>query len=387
MRLFKKLMVVFVAVMMVMSLTSRVCAEEENKITINDDRPGYTYNALQIFSGDVSETEDNTVILSNISWGANINSGAFLTAIQNDDTFKTGDPATNIFASAETATDVAKALSDNNVIDNSEMAKRFALLAGKNTTGDGTPLVWDATEKTYSAAVAPGYYLIKNTAVPAQEGQDNTGAYTEFIMEVIGDVEASPKRSDVTIDKKVGEKNDSEDTGAIVVDDLFADHDIGDDVPFKLTATTATNVHAYKKYHLEFVDTQSGFEAPTAFKVKVGNNEPIEINSDNSWKDSIVDDANKVKITVEGSDVAAAGFKVKVTFEDTVTGELQIGSDAYDNATVIVDYTAKLSETAVIGNPGNPNTVELILVTILIVKMIKMKAKHLKRQLLFSLTK
>lgn len=50
-----------------------------------------------------------------------------------------------------------------------------------------------------------------------------------------------------------------------------ADYDIGDDVPFQLTATLANNIESYKAYSLEFDDTLSkGLDYNNDAVIKLG---------------------------------------------------------------------------------------------------------------------
>lgn len=71
MKLIRKLMVVFVAVMMIMSLTSRVYADDqtsgetEETYKITGGKDNHTYTVLQLFTGDLS---DDGTTLSNLKW-------------------------------------------------------------------------------------------------------------------------------------------------------------------------------------------------------------------------------------------------------------------------------------------------------------------------------
>jgi fimbrial isopeptide formation D2 family protein/LPXTG-motif cell wall-anchored protein len=140
--------------------------------------------------------------------------------------------------------------------------------------------------------------------------------------------------------------------GEPTVDDAAA-WNIGDAVPFQLTATTADNVAAYKKYHITFQDKQSeGLDAPTTFKVTVLGKEFIVPATGNDPNPQTTTDGTK--ITVTKAEVEENGtFAIKVEFEPT-------GEDEYLNAEcnsieITVDYTAVLNSNAEIGAEGNSN--------------------------------
>ena len=78
--------------------------------------------------------------------------------------------------------------------------------------------------------------------------------YTLYLIQVLdGDLTITPKSSTTTSDKKIKDINDSTETAVGTAQDS-ADYDIGDDVPYVLTANLAETVCAYKKYHISFKD-------------------------------------------------------------------------------------------------------------------------------------
>ena len=79
----KKLASLLLALVMALSLAVTAFADESTtySITINNSTAGHTYEAYQIFTGDLAE-KDGAKILSNIVWGSGI-SEAGRTALQN----------------------------------------------------------------------------------------------------------------------------------------------------------------------------------------------------------------------------------------------------------------------------------------------------------------
>ena len=125
-------------------------------------------------------------------------------------------------------------------------------MAGAHLTT--TPHKVTSTETTTVIfGLAPGYYLVKDvdgsqTADPSKESEKAT-AYTRFIMQVVGNSEAQLKNNVPTVEKKVKENSNSEWQDA-------ADYDMGDTVPFQLTAELPKKrVDDYNHYYVEFTDT------------------------------------------------------------------------------------------------------------------------------------
>lgn len=81
----KKMMAMFLAIIMVVVLAVPAFAAESKTytITINNDKDDHTYEAYQVFSGDLSEN-----VLSNIQWGTGVNGDALLTALKEGDAFE-----------------------------------------------------------------------------------------------------------------------------------------------------------------------------------------------------------------------------------------------------------------------------------------------------------
>lgn len=273
-------------------------------LTLNKAVKGHTYEAYQILSGDLSADK---ATLSNIKWGEGIKAEG-QTALGGD------------------AAGYAKKLADMG--NNSSELKEQAQIIGANlASASGSVTVTDPDAKNVISNLKPGYYLIKDKDDSLQ-GQES---YTEFILHVTDDVDANVKADVPSVEKKVKDTNDT--TGETTGWQDSADYDIGDDVPFQLTATLANNIESYKTYSLKFNDTLSkGLDYNNDAVIKLGDKDVTSYFTPSY-------DATAKTLTFTCDDILAFGAK---------------NSDK-----IVVEYTAKLNENAVIGAAGNPNTVGL----------------------------
>ena len=287
-----------------MSITVFADTAKTYSIKITNAVAGHTYEAYQILAGDLDSTETK---LSNVTWGAGVTA---------DGQAALGD-----------ATAYAEALA--NVTSNSDAATAEAnkLNAYLGTATGSVSVPTDSANVDYTIDGLPaGYYLVKDKD-NSLAGTDDS--YTSYILMVVKDQEVAPKSSTTTVEKKVKDTNDT--TGATTDWQDSADYDIGDDVPFELTATLAENVSAYKTYKLVFHDTLSA---------------GLTYNND-------------YKVTIDGKDVTEAFTASYEGTELTFSCDDVIALGATNKSVVKVDYSAKLNDNAVIGAAGNPNDVYL----------------------------
>ena len=297
----KKLASLLLVLVMVFALATTAFAEETAySITINNSAKDHTYEAYQIFTGDLSGTT-----LSNIVWGSGV-SEAGQTAL--------GDAA----AKAETLKTEADAKAFAKAV-----APYLTTAAGSaNTVTDGKYVI---------SGLAAGYYLVKDQDDSLTGDNDS---YTEYIIQVVGNVTATPKSDVPEVQKKVKDINDSTDTTKTDWQDS-ADYDIGDSIPFQLKATLANNVSSYTTYKVVFHDTLS---------------KGLTYNND-------------AKVYIDGTETN--GFTVTATVNADGTTTLTVSCDdvkalgAGNSSVITVEYTVKLNENAVLGSAGNPNEVYL----------------------------
>lgn len=301
MKKFKKLASMMLALVMALTMTlSLVSADETYSITINNSAEGHTYEAYQIFTGDLSGTT-----LSNIVWGSGV-SEAGQTALGD-----AADKAETLKTEAD-----AKAFAK-------EVAPYLTTAAGSaNTVTDGKYVI---------SGLAAGYYLVKDKDGSLTGDNDS---YTEYIVKVVGDTTATPKSDVPTVQKKVKDINNSTDDAMTDWQDS-ADHDIGDSVSFQLKATLANNVSSYTTYKVVFHDTQS---------------KGLTYNND-------------AKVYIDGKETNGFTVTATVNTDGTTTLTVSCDNvkalGAGNSSVITVEYTATLNTNAVLGSAGNPNEVYL----------------------------
>jgi len=287
-------------------------------INISNAVSGHTYAAYQIFDGTLSGST-----LSNVVWGSGIsNETSALNAVK---AITLSDSSTP-FSSCGNAADVAEKLSGNS--DDSEIALKFADVISDylNTSAAKTGSSSITVDET-------GYYLVKDSA-------DLTGdnvSYTSYIVEVIGNsTNIEVKTGLPTLVKKVKDVNDS--TGAETAYQDSADYDIGDKVPFQLTATVPPDYKYYEKYQFIIHDTlEQGLTFDSSSVVITDDSTPVDSST-----------YSVVTSTTDGS----CSFEIK--FSDLkAVNSIQAGD------TITIEYKATLNENAVIGSTGNANTAKL----------------------------
>lgn len=275
-------------------------ADEAN--TITGPKNGHTYEAYQIFTGDLADGK-----LSNVKWGSA--------------TAKNGTAVTD--AELKTVTDLAsKSVNDN------AQATANAIAAYLKSDAQPTATI-DDTNPT--AQVPSGYYLIKDKNNTVPDGQ----AATTYIVTVAGNVTITPKSDVPSFEKKLKDTNDT--TGETSDWQDSADYDINDAVPFKLEGTVASNYASYKTYYFAFHDVE---ERGLTFN-----------------KDSVKVYVDDTEIT-SGYEVVTEGLTDGCTFEVKFADLKQI-SAVKAGSKIRVEYTSKLNENAVIGEQGNVNKAKL----------------------------
>lgn len=316
----KHFMVFFLSLLMAVSMGLTAFAEGDGeasgtpentstttyKLTLTGTATGHTYEAYQIFSGDLSTNAEGKKVLSNVAWGDGVT-----------------------YTGTGSAADVAKALGEGKMT--------IATLEGQLTLTKPVTTVPSAKDNTVIEGLAAGYYLVKDKDGTQKETSD---AYTKFIIEVVGDATAAIKSGAPTVVKKVKDTNDS--TGKTTDWQDSADYDIGDWVPYQITGSMPNNIAYYTTYKYVFTDTMSeGFTYD---------------------KDDAV---HKVKITIGDTDVTGSFTEVVTTNEDRSTTVTWTCNDLKKivtldaNTKVVVTYSAMLNDKAVLGSAGNPNTVNL----------------------------
>ena len=323
MKKMKRLVALALSVVMVLAMSVVAFAEEPTpttySITINNAASGHTYEAYQIFAGDLSE-DSNGKTLSNITWGTGVT-----TAGKN----KLGDAKTK-----------AKSLTTENARN---FAKEVASYL-QNSTSSTTSVSGVYTISGLEA----GYYLVKDSDNTLTNADD---FYTAYIMEVVGNVTATPKGDKPSVEKKVQENvkvnNTTGDYGDKYND--TADYSIGDAVPFKLIGTVP-DMSKYTKYKYTFHDTLAkSFDAVNTSSIKV------YVAGDKAGTNNKEDITSSFEITsIKDSDSKISNITVS-------TNNLKGIKGVEEGKYIIVEYSAVLNSDANIGQkkPGNTNEVYL----------------------------
>lgn len=312
MKRMKKLVSVLLATVMVLAMTTTVFADGYT-ITINNEATGHTYEAYQIFTGDLSKG-----VLSNIVWGSGITEEGKTVLQNNYDTAET-----------KSAAGVAEALTNENAV-------QFAKDAAGYLTGTKFVSTYNETDRNYTiSGLVAGYYLVKNQDSSLANKDD---AYTSYILQVVGNTEVSPKSAKPTVDKQVHDETADAEVGATDGWGESADHAINEGFQFKLIANLPadTDFNAYEKYKVVFTDTMSeGVTFESIASVTV---------------DGVTLTADQYKATAT-ADQAGGSWTLTITDIKSISGV-----NLTDGADIVVIYNAHLNEKAQVNHTSGTTT-------------------------------
>ena len=280
------------------------------KVEIKNANANHTYEAYQIFKGDLS---GDKLTLSNIVWGANV-----------DETWR--NSLKNADDSQMTANDYAKTITEAN-------AKAKAIELGSHLTGTPVGSTNTIENGTYTIdGLEPGYYLVKDKD-GTQAGRDE--AYTEYIVKLVGDTEVTPKTGKPTSDKNIVETTNVKNSSKYAV---------GDPVKYELKGTLPSNYDNYTTYAYTFHDKlDAGLTLDTTSIVVKVDGTAITSGYTIKVNDTVID----------GSETTTeyAGAKLDIVFANTKT----VTAITKDSV-ITVEYIAKVNSAAVRGVTGNKNT-------------------------------
>lgn len=317
-------------------------------ITINNNNAGHTYEAYKLMEGDL-HTVDGALMLTNIEWADGI------------DNTKLQAPYNGMTAKA-----VAKELAGNAVqnVASNEAAKFAQQVVKDDALGTVAKTTNVQTNGKYVLDnLTPGYYLVRDKKDSLKGKYD---ADTTFILRVVGSTEATPKSGVPSVTKKVEDMNDTTDSAFRASLDATwadtADYDIGDEIPYLLTATMPSDTEvdgvkpfsAYTTYSLTYHDTVAN-----GISVADVTDADVYIDDEKLTEEQKTAIGFTVEKTAKGVDFKIVDIK-KAT--KTVGGKAEQMVKAGDQVKVI--YKAKLTDQAVFGNAknenkGNDNTVYL----------------------------
>ncbi|MBQ4284113.1 MAG: isopeptide-forming domain-containing fimbrial protein [Lachnospira sp.] len=370
------------------SMTSYAADPDKGSITISNSTAGHTYEAYQIFDGELSDN----VKLSNITWGT----GVAITNDALDDLAKLDNKFAKslTYELAESQTEAYETWKTNTSTDNpdadvSEEAYYVTLDEAGKELVKITPVPYVTTDEKVASKIAEalvsygdaasfaevigkylsdvktgssfadgtytigandlldGYYLVKDADNALTNEYD---AKTSYIVKVAGTVtNIAPKIAMPEVDKEVWDNENDGDW------DETADWNINDkylkdgeqQAGFKLEAKIPANdnLEFYETYKIVFNDTMSaGVTFDGIRSVKVGDVDvPL-------YNETTSPDGYKI------SDIASGTAGGSFTLE--IADLLKYDSDLTDADTIVtVIYNAHLNENAVVSNQGE-NSIE-----------------------------
>ena len=319
-------------------------------ITINNALTGDAFNAYRL----LSLTNSGSAISYDLIGGVDsAETTALVSAIN------TTNNKTALVAPAPTASDNVKNEFKDNVIaavdafkgDDATMrkfaAKLIAAIKTNSVAVTGTATA-NADGELVINSLAPGYYLVDQTKQTADENGDNVNTLSAYLVDTViagQTTYINLKKGTVTLEKKVQDWNDTEGkpTNPTWLDS--ADHDLGDDVPFQLTGTLPANYDRYDTFKYIFHDSLSA---------GLTRNNDVKVFAKNGDTEQEITSKFTVAAPVDGT------FTVSNDNLKTITKDDKGAAVTINNATtIVVRYTAKVNENAVMGSTGNPNTAYL----------------------------
>ncbi|MBR5472478.1 MAG: isopeptide-forming domain-containing fimbrial protein [Clostridia bacterium] len=328
----KKLVTILLAIALIFAMSVPAFAADTANLTING-LEGRTYVGYKLLDLTTSHK-------ANVNCGGTHNPETcynYAYTVANDDyrTILQNEVFENGTTTAAAATDITDDqiiayLADQSSGDYAEMrVVADRIYAAIKAAGLGA----DKTEFDGSASIDQGYWMFVDTT--SLNGQNAANSFVMVDTKGETNLDITPKTALPTITKEVYDINDT--TGANGWGDS-ADHDITDEVEFRLTATLAENYAYYETYKLVFHDDLAdGLTLDTASFVVTAKN-----------GDDVLDITDKFAITYPQD------CDFEVTFDDVTA------IDGVTKDTVfVVTYKATLNENAVVGTAGNANEVTL----------------------------
>jgi len=308
----KKILSLLLIVGMLIITANTVSADTSPTIRVPSD-DNHTYEVYQIFTG----TLESDGKLTNLKWGANGNGTA-------------GN------AVPQTISDAVAAITGTDV------QKATAISGYANLSSDPVATLTNGG----SVSVAEGYYLIKDDdSVTLAEGDE----HTLYLIKVVSDLTILRKAGTTTSDKIIDQDINDSDTSATTGNETnttSADYDIGDNVPFTVTAKITEKAEQYSKYHITIEDV-----------LETGKFDSISLD-----KTAIKLDGSAIAETADYTVSASwdkepnnTGFKVSYLF----TAKEGKTLSSLNGKIISISFTAKLGQGASIGSAGNKNTLKV----------------------------
>lgn len=350
----KKMLALLAAVVLALPLLCATALADDaatgHTFVVEQQETGYEYKLYQIFVGTASVNSNGKYVLSDIKWGNGVKSDTqarvcTMMKVNKDD--------------KDAAAQVAKYVADN---QSNDVFHTILTHLGSNdgsslqyptTMARGTYTVDNKSVTGYGATgLADGYYLVRNTGIPSAAG--TTATYSDYIVEVVGgDVKAAPKAAVPGSQKKVQDVNESVSATLTGLQDS-ADYDIGDTIPYTLTATLPTNYSNFKSvgYRLIFVDDICKgltWDGTATIYYGAADTTGTAIKFNDRTGEEIKTHEGSIKVTSSYTDGKVFAYDID-NLMTTPAAKNLIGGDV-----ITIKYNAVLNTNANVGDYGNPN--------------------------------
>ena len=313
----KKFFALLMAICLIMSLgVTAMAADETPSITINFKESGHTYEAYQVFAGNISDGK-----LVDIEWGDGVNGSALLTALQAIDAFEDCESAADVAAVLETYANDSAALD------------AFADVVGKNLVAAKAHTSVEGTAGTdgivpYTISLTdPGYYIVKD-----KDGSTpSDGSATKYILQVLNAVSVNAKASTPGVDKEI--------TGP-TAPTKYSNGAIGDVVDFQVNSAVP-NMNGYNKYYFVINDTMDkGLTFNDDVAITIGTTDLTE-DTDFTVTSSVDSSTGVTSIQIVLKDFLnkykdQAGDDIAVTYSATINEDVKIGPDGVENSAKLI---------------------------------------------------
>ncbi|SHM86314.1 isopeptide-forming domain-containing fimbrial protein [Ruminococcus flavefaciens] len=325
----------FLAITPMAATCMTAVAAGTSTLTVTDsDTVAHDYNAYQIITGTESGGK-----LTGLAWGNGINSASLISAL----TDSANAAALGITASEVGSTPESVAAVLSKITDGDKLQKLAKIIASCKDSTNAIDLVKSGT--SYSASsLEHGWYLVLDESTLGN-GNTDVKVRSANILKFTGDTTINSKHSLPTLDKQIVSPNPNTAKDANSAS-------IGETITYSINLKVPDTT-GYNKFFYVVEDTLSpGLDYIGTTSVVVDGHE-LTVDDDPTSSDS-----GKYYVN-PGTYNSSTGTTIKYVFEDFLnyiknTAGVEVGDD------IVITYTAKLNENAVLTDAGNPNDAKLI---------------------------